>query len=95
MDLLFTVPGPAGQALLKEVYSPHLDVHQRLIALEGFAMAAKQMAALPAQATTGAAALPGHARAGRTRIYAPRALAQLSAVQRLTLRNRFVYPLPV
>lgn len=89
MDLVYTVPGPAGAALLGEVYSPHLDVHQRLITLEALASAATRMAALPsAQGTPASPALPQQPRAGLTRVYAPRALAKLSAAQRLAHRNR-------
>ena len=43
-------PLPGGDALLAEVYSPHLDVYQRLIVLDALCGAAKEMAADPRRA---------------------------------------------
>eukprot|EP00884_Botryococcus_braunii_P006828 jgi/Botrbrau1/16146/Bobra.0281s0003.1 len=102
VGLLMAVPREGGRALVAEVYSPHLDLHQRLLILESLATAATQMAALPGQATAathmaalpgqataGAPQLPDRARAGRTRVYAPRALAKLGLANRPAHRNRF------
>lgn len=44
MALLVAVPGASGTALTQELYSPHLDVHQRMLILETLASAARQMA---------------------------------------------------
>ncbi|KAG2442491.1 hypothetical protein HXX76_002577 [Chlamydomonas incerta] len=45
--LLAVAPLPAGDALLPEVYSPHLDTHQRLTLLDALAAAAAELAADP------------------------------------------------
>ncbi|KAA6428351.1 MAG: hypothetical protein FRX49_01946 [Trebouxia sp. A1-2] len=42
--LLVAVPEMAGASLTSELYSPHLDVHQRMLILETLATAAQQMA---------------------------------------------------
>ena len=42
--LLVTTPEVAGAAFTLELYSPHLDVHQRMLILETLASAAQQMA---------------------------------------------------
>ena len=42
--LLVTTPEVAGAAFTSELYSPHLDVHQRMLILETLASAAQQMA---------------------------------------------------
>lgn len=42
--LLVAVPEVSGATLTAELYSPHLDVHQRLLILETLAAAAQQMA---------------------------------------------------
>ncbi len=42
--LLVAVPEVAGASLTSELYSPHLDVHQRMLILETLATAAQQMA---------------------------------------------------
>lgn len=42
--LLVAVPDVAGASLTSELYSPHLDVHQRMLILETLATAAQQMA---------------------------------------------------
>lgn len=34
-------PGPGGDALVAEIYSPHLDTHQRLLTLQALAAAAQ------------------------------------------------------
>ena len=44
MALLVAVPEVAGASLTSELYSPHLDVHQRMLILETLATAAQQMA---------------------------------------------------
>ena len=44
MALLVAVPDVAGASLTSELYSPHLDVHQRMLILETLATAAQQMA---------------------------------------------------
>ncbi len=38
---LATRPLPSGDALLLEVFSPHLDVHQRLLVMQALATAAQ------------------------------------------------------
>ena len=43
--LLVRVPLAGGLALAGEVYSPHLDVHQRLWVLDSLSAAAQEMAA--------------------------------------------------
>lgn len=99
MDLLVAAPREGGRALVAEVYSPHLDMHQRLLILETVAAAATRMAslqtppfsegrALPDRARTDSVPLPDQARLGRTRIYAPRALAKLRQAQAVLHRNR-------
>ena len=42
--LLVSVPAVAGAAFTSELYSPHLDVQQRMLILETLASAAQQMA---------------------------------------------------
>ncbi len=42
--LLVTVPEVSGAILTQELYSPHLDTHQRMLILETLATAAQQMA---------------------------------------------------
>ena len=42
--LLVAVPDVSGASMTQELYSPHLDVHQRLLILETLAEAAQQMA---------------------------------------------------
>ena len=42
--LLVAVPEVSGATMTQELYSPHLDVHQRLLILETLAEAAQQMA---------------------------------------------------
>lgn len=42
--LLVSTPEVAGAAFTSELYSPHLDVHQRMLILETLASAAQQMA---------------------------------------------------
>ncbi|DBA73958.1 hypothetical protein WJX77_002142 [Trebouxia sp. C0004] len=42
--LLVAVPQVVGASLTSELYSPHLDVHQRMLILETLATAAQQMA---------------------------------------------------
>ncbi|GIL86739.1 hypothetical protein Vretifemale_14985 [Volvox reticuliferus] len=42
--LLAVAPFPAGDALLPEVYSPHLDLHQRLTLLDSLTAAAAELA---------------------------------------------------
>ena len=44
MALLVAVPAVAGASLTQELYSPHLDLHQRMLILETLAGAAQQMA---------------------------------------------------
>lgn len=44
------VPREAGLALAAEVYSPHLDLHQRLVVLDTLSAAALQMSTPPSQA---------------------------------------------
>lgn len=44
MALLVAVPEVVGASLASELYSPHLDVHQRMLILETLATAAQQMA---------------------------------------------------
>ena len=41
---MVSVPEMAGAAFTSELYSPHLDVHQRMLILETLASAAQQMA---------------------------------------------------
>ncbi|GFR40902.1 hypothetical protein Agub_g1557, partial [Astrephomene gubernaculifera] len=45
--LLAVAPLQAGDAVLPEVYSPHLDLHQRLTLLEALEGAAQELAADP------------------------------------------------
>ena len=42
--LLVEAPHVTGDALTQELYSPHLDVHQRMLILETLASAAQQLA---------------------------------------------------
>ena len=42
--LLVAVPELTGASMTEELYSPHLDLHQRLLILETLATAAQQMA---------------------------------------------------
>lgn len=42
--LLVSSPEVAGAAFTSELYSPHLDVHQRMLILETLASAAQHMA---------------------------------------------------
>ena len=42
--LLVAVPEVTGASLTSELYSPHLDVHQRMLIMETLATAAQQMA---------------------------------------------------
>lgn len=44
LALLVSTPEVAGAAFTSELYSPHLDVHQRMLILETLASAAQQMA---------------------------------------------------
>ena len=41
--LLVEAPMAAGDSLTQELYSPHLDVHQRMLILETLATAAQQL----------------------------------------------------
>ncbi len=62
MALLVRVPLAGGLALAGELYSPHLDVHQRLWVLDSLSAAAQEMAAGCPRLGGGAApaaALPG------------------------------------
>ena len=68
MALLVRVPLAGGLALAGELYSPNLDVHQRLWVLDSLTAAAQEMAAPVPRLRGGAApaaALPGgHPAAG-------------------------------
>lgn len=60
MALLVQVPHTAGNNLTEALYSPHLDMHQRMLILETLASAAQQLADphLRLRAGHGAQALP-------------------------------------
>ena len=49
-SLLAIIPRDAGLALAAEIYSPHLDLHQRLLILDSMSAAALQMSTPPSQA---------------------------------------------
>lgn len=51
-SLLVEVPREGGLALAAEVYSPHLDLHQRLVVLDTLSAAALQMSTPPSRAKT-------------------------------------------
>lgn len=45
--LLVEAPLLAGEALARELYSPNLDLQQRLLVLDGLGCAAHEMAQIP------------------------------------------------
>ena len=57
--LLVSTPEVAGAAFTSELYSAHLDVHQRMLILETLASAAQQMANPRARLQAGADLMPG------------------------------------
>ena len=57
--LLVSTPEVAGAAFTSELYSPHLDVHQRMLILETLASAAQQMANPRARLHAGRDQMPG------------------------------------
>lgn len=57
--LLVSTPEVAGAAFTSELYSPHLDVHQRMLILETLASAAQQMANPRARLHAGRDKVPG------------------------------------
>ena len=57
--LLVATPEVAGAAFTSELYSPHLDVHQRMLILETLASAAQQMANPRARLQAGRDQAPG------------------------------------
>ena len=59
MALLVATPEVAGTAFTSELYSPHLDVHQRMLILETLASAAQQMANPKARLRAGRDQMPG------------------------------------
>ena len=84
-----------GLALAREVYSPHLDMHQRLTILDALSTAARQLSqGLPAPACTGLDAPPqpegeaGSAAAGQSRRWGVRSLAKQREGPPSSRRNR-------
>ena len=51
-SLVAEVPREGGLALAAEVYSPHLDLHQRILVLDTLSAAAQQLSLPPSQAKT-------------------------------------------
>lgn len=58
--LLVSTPEVAGAAFTSELYSPHLDVHQRMLILETLASAAQQMANPRARIHASKSQMTGH-----------------------------------
>ena len=84
-----------GLALAREVYSPHLDMHQRLTILDALSTAARQLSqGLPAPASARRDAPPqpeteaGAAAAGRSRRWGVRSLAKQREGPPSSRRNR-------
>ena len=84
-----------GLALAQEVYSPHLDMHQRLTILDALSTAARQLSqGLPAPASERQDALPqpeaeaGAAAAGRSRRWGMRSLVKQREGPPSSRRNR-------
>lgn len=51
-SLVAEIPREGGLALAAEIYSPHLDLHQRLLILDTLSAAAQQLSLPPSQAKT-------------------------------------------
>ncbi|CAL5229633.1 g12997 [Coccomyxa viridis] len=90
-------PQEGGLALAKEVYSPHLDMHQRLTILDALSTAARQLSsALPASASSPKKELSqpeahsGSTKVGKSRRWAAKSLAKQQEGAPRTRRNRFV-----
>ncbi len=90
------LPFQGGLALAKEVYSPHLDMHQRLTILDALSTAARQLSsALPASASSANQHLlqpdarPGEKELGKSRRWAPKSLAKQQEGEPRTRRNRW------
>ena len=91
------MPGASqgGLALAKEVYSPHLDMHQRLTILDALSTAARQLSsALPASASSPKKELSqpeahsGSTKVGKSRRWAAKSLAKQQEGAPRTRRNR-------
>ncbi len=85
-----------GLALAKEVYSPHLDMHQRLIILDALSTAARRLSsALPASASSPKEessqpdAYSGSTEVGKSRRWAAKSLAKQQEGAPRTRRNRW------
>ncbi|EIE21374.1 hypothetical protein COCSUDRAFT_56593 [Coccomyxa subellipsoidea C-169] len=96
-SLAAAAPRAGGLALAAEVYSPHVDLHQRLTLLEALAAAARQLAsggpqALPAPDASGGivAAEADTRQVGKSRVWGMRSLAKQKEAAPRTHRNRFV-----
>ncbi|KAK9908206.1 hypothetical protein WJX75_004272 [Coccomyxa subellipsoidea] len=95
-SLAAAAPRAGGLALAAEVYSPHVDLHQRLTLLEALAAAARQLAsggpqALPAPDVSGSVAAEGGTRrVGKSRVWGVRGLAKQKLAAPRTHRNRFM-----
>jgi len=99
--LLAAAPAPAGAALAGHVFSPHLDLFQRVLVLEALAGGAAALARSAANPTDTLDAPPlppaaaarragGGAEApGRSRRWGARSLARLAAPAPRASRNRF------
>ena len=70
VSLVTEVPLAGGLALASEIYSPHLDLHQRLLILDSLSTAAREMSTAPSRARQERAALEagGTGRAADTRL---------------------------
>ena len=84
-----------GLALAKEVYSPNLDMHQRLTILDALSTAARHLSsAVPASEAAPVAQLPesdaepGGREVGKSRRWAVRSLAKQQEGAPRTRRNR-------
>ena len=93
----FDISGAAqgGLALAKEVYSPHLDMHQRLTILDALSTAARRLSsALPVSSMpceeqiSQPDAQLGERELGRSRRFAARSLAKQQEGAPRTRRNR-------
>lgn len=49
-SLVTVIPREGGWALAAEIYSPHLDLHQRILILDTLSAAAQQLSLPPSQA---------------------------------------------
>ncbi|CAL8463180.1 g2714 [Coccomyxa elongata] len=95
--LAVAAPRAGGLALAAEVYSPHVDLHQRLTLLEALSTAARQLAlGLPQGLPTPITSVDsgemdtGSRQVGKSRVWGIRSMARQRQGAPRTHRNRFV-----